>query len=133
MDRVIYIKAYFCAIGKEVVTKVLTGEVEKGMFGGKKEVKKKIKKWKQTGWSKTEIDGKRLSSDLGKSIKELNENGYFVKTITPIISGAYNFNSEGIKSSKRLLSETEAVKGGASYGYGYSYTDSLIIVANKSA
>jgi len=133
MEKVVYIKAYFLPLLKEVSVKVSTGETKKGFFGEEKEIKRTEKQFKRTGWSDTKVDGKRLAEDLESSIKNLNSEGYFVKAITPIISGTYNYKSQGISSSTRVLRETEAVRGGASYGYGYSYTDSLIIVASKNA
>ncbi len=133
MDKVVYIKAYFCPIGKEVNIKVSTGEKKKGLFGGEKDIKKNVKEWKQTGWSDTEIDGERLSEDLKNSIELLNNEGYLVKTVTPVISGAYNYRAQEVSSSARVFGDTEAVRGGASFGYGYSYTDSLIVIATKNA
>lgn len=51
--------------------------------------------------------------------------------ISPITSGRYNYqySSQGISSSPRLLSDTEKVSGGGSYGfgYGYSYTEGVLI------
>jgi len=43
------------------------------------------------------------------------------------------FYAQHVWRSVRLTGNTEAVKGGASfgYGYGYSYTDSLIVIAEK--
>jgi len=135
LDKVVYVKAYFLPIGKEVTVKVPTGETKKGLLGGQKQVMRKEKQWKQIGWSDCEIDSERLANDLQKAIESLNQEGYLVKSITPVISGAYNYQykAEGITSSPRILGDTEAVRGGASYGYGYgySYTDSLIIHATK--
>lgn len=43
------------------------------------------------------------------------------------------FYAQHVWRSVRLTGNTEAVKGGASfgYGYGYSYTDSVIVIAEK--
>ncbi|WP_428035099.1 hypothetical protein [Amphritea sp.] len=136
MDKVVYVKAYFRPIGKEITVNVPTGETKKGMFGGEKQITRKEKQWKSTGWSDCEIDGERLTEDLQRTIEALNKEGYSIKSITSILSGAYNYQyqAEGITSSPRFLSDTEAVKGGASYGYGYgySYTESLIVHAAKN-
>lgn len=136
MDKVVHVKAYFQPIGKEVTVQVPTGETKKGLFGGEKQITRSEKQWKQTGWSDCEIDGERLANDLQQVIEEFNQDGYCVKSITSVLSGTYNYQykSEGISSSPRLLSDTEAVTGGASYGYGYgySYTESLIVHASKS-
>jgi hypothetical protein len=136
MDKVVYVKAYFRPVGKEVNVKVSTGETKKGLFGGEKQITRKEKQWKQTGWSDCLIDGERLAQDLQKTIEALNQDGYSIKSITSVLSGAYNYQyqDKGITSSPRILTETEAVKGGSSYGYGYgySYTESLIVHATNN-
>lgn len=136
MNKVVLVKCYFSPIGKEVTIQIPTGETKKGLFGNEKEITRKSKQWKQTGWSDSKVDSNRLSKDLEEVIATLNNEGYKVQSITPVVSGAYDFKyqAEGITSSARLFGNTEAVKGGASYGYGYgySYTDSLIVVAEKN-
>lgn len=135
MEKVVLVKAYFAPVGKNVSVKVPTGEKKQGLFGGQKEVMKKEIQWQQTGYSESEIDSQRLVNDLQETINDLNQNGYEVKDIIPIISGGfdYKYQAQGISSSRRVLSETEKVTGGASFGYGYgfSYTDSLIVIANR--
>ena len=137
MTKVVFIKSYFRPVGKEETIEVPTGEIKTGFFGGEKKVTRKEKQWKQTGWSDSEIDGEKLASDLKSVTNELKEQGYKITSITPVLSGAYNykFSSRGISSSPRLFSETEAVSGGGSYGfgYGYSYTEGLIVVAEISS
>lgn len=133
MNKTVLIKSYFAAVGKDVTVEKPTGETKKGFFGGEKEVTKKEKQWKQTGWSDCKIDTERLASDLEKAVVLLNSEGYKIQSITPITSGQYRYKAEGIKSSARIIGDTEAVSGGVSYGYGYSYTDSLIVVAEKDA
>ena len=129
MNKVVLVKSYFVAVGEEVLVEILTGETKKTLFGGEKRVTKNVKQWKQTGFSDCEIDNERLATDLEKVISSLNNDGYKIQSITPIISGKYDYQAEGISSSARMMRETEAVSGGASFGYGYSYTDSLIVVA----
>ncbi len=135
MEKVVLIKSYFAPIEKEVTVKVPTGETKKGFFGKEKEVTRKEKQWEQVGYSDCIIDSKRLAKDLQEAVNELNNDGYRIKTIVPITSGdySYKFKDQNISSSKRILSETEKVSGGSSYGYGYgySYTSSLIIIAEK--
>jgi len=136
MEKVIYIKASFAPVGKEVTVKVPTCETKKGLFGGEKEIMRKEKQWKATGFSDSKIDGEKLANDLQAAIQELNDDGYNIKSITPVISGEYDYKyqAKGISSSPRLIGNTEAVSGGASYGYGYgySYTECFIIVASKN-
>lgn len=137
VEKIVYVKAYFLPVGKEVTVKVPTGETKKGIFGGDKEVTRKEKRWQQTGWSDCEIDGERLSTDLQHVVRSLNQDGYTVNSIVPITSGAYNYQyqAQGIRNSPRILGNTEAVEGGASfgYGYGYSYTNSLLVHATRNA
>jgi hypothetical protein len=135
-NKVVYVKAYFKPVGKEVTIDVPTGEKKKGLFGGEKDVTKKETRWQQTGWSDSMVDGERLSRDIESAVKNLNAEGYEVVSILSIISGNYyyQFNSQGISSKRRILSETEKVSGGGSFGfgYGYSYTEGVTIIAKSN-
>jgi hypothetical protein len=137
MEKIVHVKAYFLPVGEEVTVKVPTGEIKKGLFGGVKEITKKEKIFKQTGWSDCKIDSEKLADDLQNVINSLNKDGYKVKSIIPVTSGKYDYKyqSQEIRSSPRILEKTEEVRGGASYGYGYgySYTDSLLVHAVKDA
>jgi len=96
----------------------------------------KEKVLEKVGVSDSQLDSARLNDDIQLAIDSLNDEGYKVVSITSVISGSYDFDfkSEAVSSSKRMLVDTEKVSGGASYGYGYgfSYTDSLILLAEKS-
>jgi hypothetical protein len=135
MNKVIYVKAFFKPVGKNVKVQVPTGEKKKGFLGREKDVMVEEVKWEKTGWSDCEIDGKRLTEDMANAISNLNSEGYELVSVSPVISGNYfyKFNAQGITSSKRVLSDTEKVSGGASYGfgYGYSYTEGITIIAKK--
>jgi len=126
LNKVVYVKAKFKPVGKEVTIKVPTGETKKGLFGGEKEVTVKKQEWQQTGWSDREIDGELLSEDINLAVEKLNKNGYEVVAIQPITSGAYNYTWGNYGT---------AGNGGAptcySYGYGYSYTEGVTIIAKK--
>lgn len=106
------------------------------MFG-EKQVTTKQTRWEQTGWSDCEIDGELFSQKIAEAIQNLNSKGYTIVNLLPIISGSYNyhFQAEGIRSERRILSETEKVSGGASfgYGYGYSFTEGVTIIAKLQA
>jgi hypothetical protein len=132
MNKLVLVKRYFAAVGREITIEVPTGETKKGLFGGEKEVTRKEKQWEQTGFSDCKIDNERLATDLEKVINSLNKDGYKIQSVTPIMSGEYDYQAEGISSSVRIMRETESVSGGASYGYGYSYTDSLIVIAERN-
>ena len=126
MNKVVYVKAKFKPIGKEVTIKVPTGETKKGLFGGEKEVTVKKQEWQQTGWSDREIDGARLSEDIDQAVTKLNQEGYEVVTIQPITSGAYNY-TWGEYSRGTMNAPSTCY----SYGYGYSFTEGVTIIAKK--
>ena len=137
MNKVVYINAHFKAVGKYVTVQVPTGETKKGFFGGEKAVFAREKKWQQTGWSDCQVDGQRLSQDIARAVESLNQDGYEVVSISPVTSGAYfyQYNDKGITSSPRILLETEKVSGGGSYGFGYgfSYTEGVTVIAKRVA
>lgn len=120
MDKVVYVKARFKAVGKYETVKIPTGEKKAGLFGGEKDVTREEKKWVQTGFSDREIDGELLAQDVQKEVEELNRDGYQVVAISEIISGQYDWKLQSVN------------QGGYGYGYGYSYTEGLIIVARKN-
>lgn len=131
MMKTIFVQAHFKPIFKEVAQKVDTGETKKSWLGYEKKVYTTTYSTEIVGYSDTEIDGARLSEDIDKAVNEWLEKGYRVVCITPVISGAYNYQYDNSKitSSPRFLSDTEKVSGGGSYGfgYGYSYTEGVII------
>jgi hypothetical protein len=135
MNKTVFVKAYFKPIYKDVAVKVLTGETKTGLFGGQKDVTRTETQRQLTGWSDCEIDGKRLADDVAKAVAGLNAEGYDAINISEITSGSYRYeyNSQGITSSRRMLSETEKVSGGGSYGYGYGYsfTEGVLILARQ--
>ena len=124
MNRVVYVKAHTKPVGKTVDEKVPTGEKKKGMFGGEKDVLKKEQRWLQTGWSDCAIDGTRLASDIEEAVNKLNEEGYKVVSITPVLSGTYDW---------QYKTHGMGQHGGAGYGYGYGYsfTEGMTIIAEK--
>lgn len=126
MNKVVYVKAKFKPVGKEVTVKVPTGETKKGLFGGEKEVTVKKQEWQQTGWSDREIDGERLSEDINLAVEKLNKTGYEVVAIQPITSGAYNYTWGKYGDPGNYGAPTCY-----SYGYGYSYTEGVTIIAKK--
>lgn len=126
MNKVVYVKAKFKPVGKEVTVKVPTGETKKGFFGGMKEITVKEKEWQQTGWSDCEIDGERLSNDISSAVEKLNSEGYEVIAVQSVVSGAYNYKWDKYSSSGNSGASTCY-----SYGYGYSYTEGATIIAKK--
>jgi hypothetical protein len=135
MEKIEIVKTHFVKKYKKVPKRINTGKKKKLLFGRTEDIYETIEEDVEDGYSDSIIDSNRLSEDLNKLITKLNEDGFEVVNITPIISGNYQYKwqAQGITSSKRLLSETEKVQGGASYGFGYgfSYTDSLLVHAKK--
>lgn len=130
VNKIVYVKAYFKPIGEEVSVKVPTGEIKKGFFGDK-EIMKKETQWQQTGWSDSQIDGERLSKDVEDAVAQLNADGYEIQTVLPILSGAYDY---ALKYRYEIRhNRTELNPGDQSYvfGYGYSFTEGVTLVAKK--
>jgi hypothetical protein len=125
INKVMYIEAKFKPVGKIRTVKVPTGEKRKGWFGGEKDVMTKEQRWEQTGWSDCEIDGGCLAEDMQSAIRNLNDEGYEVVSITPVSSGKYEYKWAQQKGSSNCGGS------GFGYGYGFSYTEGLTIVAKK--
>ncbi|WP_232775143.1 MULTISPECIES: hypothetical protein [unclassified Shewanella] len=87
--------------------------------------KPKTSQWE---YSNCKIDSERLNNDLQQAIETLNEQGYRVMQITTITSGNYHFSDH--LSDPHLLGNGVTTEGG--YGYGFSYTDSLVILAEQT-
>lgn len=126
MNKVIYVPSFFKPVGKNVTKKVPTGEKKKGFLGGEKDVTTKVTEWQQTGHSDCWIDGERLSNDIDQAVSELNIDGFEVVSVTPIISGAYNYDWDQQQGGNNFGGS------GYGYGYGYSYTEGVTIIAKKS-
>lgn len=60
------------------------------------------------------VNDEELALNIENSCNDLISNGYTIVSITPITSGGNNF------------------KNGVGYGYGFSYTSSVIISAIES-
>jgi len=118
VNKVVYVSSYFKRIGKNVTKKVATGEKKKGILGGEKDITKKVTEWVETGCSDCEIDGDRLAQDIGKAVQQLNSEGYEVVSVTEVTSGRYSWATTGGNNN-------------AGYGYGYSITEGVTIVARK--
>lgn len=80
-------------------------------------------------YSRCKIDSERLNNDLQKAIEQLNEEGYRIMQITPVVSGLYDFSNN--TTSTGVFSNAISSDGG--YGFGFSYTDSMIIVAELAS
>jgi hypothetical protein len=71
--------------------------------------------------SDCEVDSERLARDLDLALTELSNTGFVLKEIIPITSGKYHFE----------VYSSFLGKDAHPYGYGYSYTDSVIVVGQK--
>jgi len=115
MYKVIHVPAYYAPVLKEFTENVPTGETKKGLLGWESDITVKETHYKKVGDSDCCIDGARLATDLEKVANKLVKMNYEVTSVTPVISGEYKFDKN--KDS--------------GYGFGYSYTDSLIVLAVK--
>jgi len=134
MYKSIWVKAHFLKKGKWVTKKKEDGYrtemVEKG-FLKKRQVEKRIpiykdvKEWIVTSISDSEIDGEKLTIDINNAIELLHNDGYEVMNVTPVISGRYKYDYADpiIRSSNKL---------GYGWGYGFSYTEGVNIIAKKT-
>ncbi len=127
--QTVFVKANFKPIGKNIAKKVPTGETKKGLFGGDKEVMKEVTEFQQTGYSDSEIDGRRLTEDIQSATEKLESDGYEIVSIMPITSGNhfYEWKANGARMDNHCSGG-----GGYGYGYGYSYTEGVTIIARKN-
>lgn len=143
MNKVVYVASCFLPVGENYTVKVATGEKKKGFFGGEKDVMIKETRFRQTGYSDSEIDGIKLSEDIANAVHVLNEEGYEVVSISPMTSGRYDYDFKYKEISGGGGSISMSMGNGNShisnnsggygygYGYGYSYTVGVVIVARK--
>ena len=110
-QKVVLVKSYFA--------KIATDKREE-MWAAKP-------KTSEFEYSTCKIDIERLDTDLQQAIASLNQQGYKVMQITPVLSGDFAFKDHF--SDPHLLGNGVSTEGG--YGYGFSYTDSLIILAEQ--
>ena len=119
MNRTVFIRAPF-----KVVSELKAGEYDRGFFG-KQVVEEDIQEL-----SKSEIDGEKLALLVGEAIAELNRNGYRIVSLTPVTSGAFDSHGNVVRSSD-VWQEVSGAHS-ISYGYGYSYTEGIIILAERT-
>jgi len=67
------------------------------------------------------IDGARLAGDVEKAVAVLNREGYEVVAISGVLSGAHHHRVD-------LYSVDDGAYG---YGYGFSYTEGVMIIGTK--
>ncbi|MEL7312369.1 MAG: hypothetical protein AAFN07_12705 [Pseudomonadota bacterium] len=128
MNKAVYVKAHFKPLMKMQSVKVPTGEVKKGLFGGKKEVTRKEEQLVATDeFSDCSIDGERLTADINQAIATLNGEGYEVVSITPVTSGSYQYRY----NTEKWVSQSGGWGWGYGYGYGFSMTEGVTILARK--
>jgi len=122
MEKVVFVKAKFKQIGEMRVIKVPTGEKKKGIMGATTDIFREERQWVVTGTSNKEIDGESLAQDLQQAINALNKDGYTCVSVTQVLSGNYDHKVGGGDNWGN---------GAHAYGYGYSFTDGMIVVARK--
>jgi hypothetical protein len=126
MIKSIFVRAKFLPEYKQKTVEEPTGETRRGFFGGEKPVTRKVKTQVMTGYSDCRIDGSALAADIEAAAQQLLQDGFEIMAITPVLSGAYNYDTN---------QETSAMfhyAWGWGYGYGYSYTEGVVITARAS-
>jgi len=133
------VKTFFIpSTGKPIIknkeVKVPTGETRKGFFGGEKAVTRTEQRQEITGYSDCQIDGEALARRMHEAIDPWLAQGYELFSITPVTSGSYNYYSQQGSINTKFIGTYGYVSGtgSVSYGYGYSYTEGLIVVLKKS-
>lgn len=124
MEKVVFVKTTFKELFVKKNVEVVSDEKDQQKLGVQTDVIKKEKKYVSKGRSDKEIDGVQLANDLQDEIFKLNSDGYFVTSISPITSGEYKYDS-----SSPFHNSRDAASYG--WGYGFSYTEGMLIVARK--
>ena len=71
--------------------------------------------------SGSRVDGERLAKDLADTIAKLSAEGYAVTTVTPVLSGKCCRTPSGDDGDDDVRQRE----------CGFSFTDSLVVVANR--
>lgn len=112
MNTTVWVEAHWAPVFEEQEVAVPTGH--HGLLGG---TETRVEKRRvQTGYSDCVVDGARLRTDMQAAIDRLNADGFDVIAVTPVESGAYD--------SEYYMQGTA--------GYGYSYTQGVIIIARSA-
>jgi hypothetical protein len=108
MAETVFIKSKFAKISRK-----LSREDSTSLWGGKSVPKDQVHY--DYEYSDCLVDGDQLSIDVNEAIEDLTSKGLKVISITPIISGRYEMRI--------------AILGPESGGYGFSYTEGMLIAA----
>ena len=123
MIKAIFIPTKFLPEYENKTVEEPTGETKRGFFGGEKPVTRKVKRPVMTGYSDCRINGAALAADIEAAAQELLEEGFEILAITPVLSGAYDYDTHHETS---MMSH---YAWGWGYGFGYSYTEGVVITA----
>ncbi len=122
-----FIQAPFKPVGEYVTEREQTGEVKKNWLGQKQVVYAEKKVWMETGYSDCEIDGAKFAQLISVEIQRWAERGFRVLNIIPIQSGNFDYQAQEIQSHHGIFSDSVNISGGTSFGYGFSYTEGVLI------
>lgn len=126
-SMVTFIQAPFKAVGEYVIEQEKTGEAKKNWLGQKQEIFTQKRVWKETGVSNCEIDGAKFAQLISAEIQRWAERGFRVLNIIPIQSGNFDYQAQEIQSHHGIFSDSVNISGGTSFGYGFSYTEGVLI------
>lgn len=131
MIKTVWIEAYTKQKGQWEEYEEPSGDIKTGMFGGKKPVMIKKKRWVTIPDTYYEhlVDGERISRDLESALNKLEGDGFQILTISPVISGRYNWQQYDARV-QGLGQKTESPDTAVSWGY--SVTEGFTIIAKKN-
>jgi hypothetical protein len=79
------------------------------------------------------INLEKTSEALNAKIEEIAQEGYIIESITPINVGVGQYECKPIfVKGSGLQRWFKQLSGGVGYGFGYSYTNGFIILANQA-
>ncbi|WP_019612723.1 hypothetical protein [Psychromonas ossibalaenae] len=115
MDKIVLVPAYLGHELKSKTLKIPTGPLHAdNVKDGEQSSTIEETIWLETKYqSDCQVDSKRLSQDLSDVVAQLNSDGFEVVSIVAVTSGSHHAST--------------VLDGG--FGYGFSYTDSLIVHA----
>lgn len=115
MNKVVFIKAHGRPIGTYKRIEAPTNSTRRNLLGLRRPIKRTVERWVHKGYSESEIDADRLVRDMQTAIEALNQDGFEVTSVTPVISG------------RAVAGKRPAAK--KAQDHGFSYTEGMIIIA----
>ena len=111
-NKVVFVKAHFRPLyGKPGILKAVFGS---NQVGSSTETPSGFEK---KGQSDCEIDGERLAEDVSNALHDLEKEGFEIKNISNINSGAHNHESDYSGTTNTA----------SAWGHGYTFTEGVLL------